>query len=205
VRGIRKATCLDAQVSNNAGALYNERMNPEVRLASGFLVLTLVATLAGCRQNPEESAVSQPAPPPAAALARRTITLDNSLQELEKELSTALGTGLEDAGVSHILRAEAITDRLLEARLPFTWLAAGPYHLESKVRQIQALADRVVAEMRSGMDRATLMQEVTALRKDVIELRRAVALGGGNPPPSLDSLLARYPADSTIITGEPGE
>lgn len=185
--------------------LYNARMDSEVRFGTGFLVLTLVATLAGCRRNPEESAVSQPAPPPAAALARGTITLDNSLQELEKELSTALGTGLDDSGGSHILRAEAITDRLLEAQLPFTWLAAGPYHLESKVRQLQALADRVVAELRSGMDRTALMQEVTALRKDVIDLRRAVALGGGNPPPALDSLLAQHPADSTIITGEAGE
>jgi hypothetical protein len=181
-------------------------MDPEVRSGTGFLVLMLLlTTLAGCRRNPEESAVSQPAPPPAAALARRTITLDNSLQELEKELSTALGTGLDGSGSGHILRAEAITDRLLEAQLPFTWLAAGPYHLESKVRQIQALADRVVAEMRGGTDRTTLTREVTALRKSVIDLRRAMASGGGRPPPSLDSLLARHPADSTIITGEPGE
>ena len=195
----------DFRVSNNAVNLYNARMDPEVRFSRGFLVLLLMAPLAGCSRNPEESAVSQPAPPPAAALARKTITLDNSLQELEKELSTALGAGLDDAGRGHILRAEAITDRLLEAQLPFTWLATGPYHLESKVRQIQALADRVVAEMRSGTDRTTLAREVTALRKDVIALRRALELGGGDPPPSLDSLLARHPADSTIITGEAGE
>lgn len=180
-------------------------MNPEVRASALLLGVLLTAMLVGCRQNPEESAVSQLTPPPAAALARQVVTLDNSLQELEKELSMALGTGLEDAGSGHILRAEAITDRLLEAQLPFTWLATGPYHLESKVRQIQALADRVVAEMRSGIDRPTLTREVTALRNDVIALRRALALGGGNPPPSLDSLLARHPADSTIITGEAGE
>lgn len=175
-----------------------------VRSAVLVVVLSLAAIPAGCRRNPEESAVSQPAPPPATVLAGRA-TLDVSLQELEKELSAALGSGLDDSGERRILRAEAITDRLLESQLPFTWLSAGPYSLEAKLRQIQALADRVVAEMRSGMDQAALRHDVTGLRTQVIELRRALALGGGRTPPSLDSLLAQHPADSTIITGEPGE
>ena len=170
-----------------------------------MLLLTLIALTAGCRRNPEENAVSQPAPPPAAALARRGATLDESLRDLEKELSTSLGAGIDESGQEHIMRAEAITDRLLEAQLPFTWSTARSYHLEAYVRQIQALADRLVAEMRSGVERSVLMRDATELRRKVIELRRALALGGGNPPPSLDSLLAEHPADTTIITGEAGE
>jgi hypothetical protein len=167
-------------------------------------VLTLIATSAGCRGNPEESAVSRPAPPPAAALARPGATLDGSLQELEKELSSALGSGMDESGEVHVLRAEAITDRLLEVQLPFTWLA-NAYRLEAYVRQIQASADRLVAEMRSGGDRQIVLGDATDLRRKVIELRRSLALGGGNPPPSLDSLLAAHPADSTIILQESGE
>jgi len=170
-----------------------------------ILLLTLIAVMAGCRRNPEENAVSQPAPPPAAALARRGETFDESLRDLEKELSTALGAGMDDSGQDHIMRAEAVTDRLLEAQLPFSWSTARSYRLESYVRQIQALADRLVAEMRSGAERSQLMRDATDLRRKVIELRRALALGGGNPPPTLDSLLAGHPADTTIITGEAGE
>jgi hypothetical protein len=170
-----------------------------------MLLLTFIAVMAGCRRNPEETAVSQPAPPPAAALARRGATLDESLRDLEKELSIALGAGMDESGQDHIMRAEAITDRLLEAELPFSWSTARSYRLEAYVRQIQALADRLVAEMRSGRDRSAPMREATDLRRKVIELRRAIALGGGNAPPSLDSLLAAHPADTTIITGEAGE
>ena len=165
----------------------------------------LIAASAGCRRNPEESAVSQPAPPPAAALARRGATLDESLRDLEKELSGALGAGVKGSGEENIMRAEAITDRLLEAQLPFTWLTGQSYRLEAYVRQIQALADRLVAEMRSGGDSGNMMRDATDLRRKVVELRRALALGGGNPPQSLDSLLAAHPADSTIITGDGGE
>lgn len=167
------------------------------------LILLLILT-AGCKRNPEENAVSEPAPPPAAALARR-MTIDESLKELETELSSALGSGLEDEGLQHLLRAEAITDRLLETDMPFDWLRADAYNLNSYVRQIQALADRLIAQMRSGVDREVLVTETTQLRHKVIYLRRALAMGGGKAPLPLDSLLAAHPADSTIVTGEAGE
>lgn len=166
------------------------------------LVLLLILA-AGCKRNPEENAVSDPAPPPAAALARRT-TLDEGLKELEKELSGALGAGLDDEGTQRLLRAEAITDRLLETEMPFSWLK-NAYSLDSYVRQIQALADRLIAQMRSGANRDVLIAETTELRRKVISVRQALALGGGKPPLPLDSLLAAHPADSTIITGEAGE
>ena len=168
---------------------------------SWLLLLLVVAS--GCKRNPEDNAVSEPAPPPAAMLARR-MTLDESLRELEQALSSALGSGLDDSGDQHLLRAEAITDRLLETERPFEWLRTA-YNLDSYVRQIQALADRLIAQMRSGVDTGVLTRETTELRRKVIFVRRALALGGGKAPPSLDSLLAAHPADSVIITGEPGE
>lgn len=168
------------------------------------VILLLVLPLASCRRNPEENAVSLPAPPPAAALAGQGKSLDSSLIELGTELSKAIGSGMDDNGKTHMLRAEAITDRLLETRLPFSWLASTSYSLESYVRQIQALADRIVAEMRSGMDKAVLMHDVAELRARVVGLRRAMAAGGGKAPPSLDSLLATTPAD-TVLPSDAGE
>jgi hypothetical protein len=170
-----------------------------------LLVLMLIPVLAGCKKNPEESAVSQPAPPPAAALARQSLTLDQSLVQLEKELSMAIGTGMDKSAEPHILRAEAITDRLLETELPFGWLKAHAYSLDSWVRQIQALADRVVAQMRSGVDQTTITRDVTELRNKVIGLRKSLAQGGGNPPPSLDSLLAGHEPDSVFMEEGPSD
>lgn len=165
-----------------------------------YVILAALLGAAGCRRNPEDTAVSQPAPPPAAALARQGVSLDQSLRDLEKELSAALGTGLDKGGMPHILTAEAITDRLLESRLPFAWLKATSYSLEGYVRQIQSLADRIVAESRSGVDKGMTMRDVIALRRKVIDLRHSLAIGGVNPPMSLDSLLANTPADSTLPT-----
>jgi hypothetical protein len=170
-----------------------------------LLVLTTIVTAAGCRQNPEESAVSQPAPPPAAALARQNLPLDQSLKELENELSKAIGRGMDDGAEANLLRAEAITDGLLESEMPFSWLTANAYSLDSYLRQIQALADRVVAQVRSGVDQAVVTREVIDLRRRVISVRRALAHGGTAPPRSLDSLLAGHPADSVISADEAGE
>ena len=163
-----------------------------------LLLFVLLLLAAGCRRNPEDEAVSQPAPPPAAALAAQGRSLDESLRDLERELSAALGSGVAKGGEGHMLQAEAITDRLLEAQLPFTWLASRSYSLEGYVRQIQALADRIIAEVRSGTDRGTIVEDATLLRQKVIALRRDLALGGGKPPVSLDSLLAGVVADSTM-------
>jgi hypothetical protein len=169
------------------------------------LALALIVTASGCQQNPEESAVSQPAPPPASALARQNLPLDQSLKELEKELSTAIGRGMDASAEANILRAEAITDGLLESEMPFSWLTANSYSLDSYLRQIQALADRVVAQLRSGVEQTVIIREVIDLRRKVISVRRSLAQGGGASPPSLDSLLAGHPADSVITADEDGE
>lgn len=165
-------------------------------------VVLLIALLsAGCRRNPEDAAVSEPAPPPAAMLAgAQDQSLDQQLRLLEKEVSDALAEGVDKAGQQHMFRAEALTDGLLESKLPFMWLTSTSYSLEGYVRQIQALADRIVAEIRSGTDRGTITQDAIALRRSAAQLRRALAMGGGNPPVPLDSLLAGIPADTTLPT-----
>ena len=55
-------------------------------------VIPIVAglVLAACRQNPEDAAVSDPTPPPAAALAAQHSSLYEGLQELDRELSGAM-------------------------------------------------------------------------------------------------------------------
>ena len=163
-------------------------------------IIVAVLLLGACRQNPEDNAVSGPAPPPAAALAAPNQSLDASLHDLEVELSKALGSNIDKSGQAHILTAEAITDRLLENKLPFTWLTRESYSLEGYVRQIQAAADRIVAEIRNGVDRGTIVNETTELRQQVIMLRHDLAMGGGNPPVPLDSLLKGVVADSTLPT-----
>jgi hypothetical protein len=167
-----------------------------------FTVLLFVSVmLVGCRRNPEENAVSDPLPPPAAALSGQQQSLDAGLRTLEAELSKAMGGNLDgNDAKNYLLRAEAITDRLLESELPFHWLKARDYSVESMVRQIQALADRVVAKMRNGLEGQALLADVRELRQITIQLRRALAMGGGPSPVSLDSLLARYANDSTVVT-----
>jgi hypothetical protein len=166
-----------------------------------FSVLILILAAAACGRNPEEGAISEASPPPAAALAGRHQSLDEGLKLLDAELSAAMSGDLGSAsGKSRLMRAEAITDRLLEADLPFHWLNARDYSVESMIRQIQALADRVVAKMRNGMDGAEILVDVRDMRQKVLMLRRDLTAGGGAAPVSLDSLLARYGNDTTVVT-----
>jgi hypothetical protein len=172
-------------------------------MRSSVLIIVLAA-LAACGRNPEDSAISDAAPPPAAALAGRHQSLDEGLRLLESELSAAMSGDLEGDGArSRLLRAEAISDRLLEADLPFHWLNARDYSVEAMIRQIQSLADRVVAKMRNGMDGQDLLADVRDMRQKVLMLRRDLTAGGGPAPVSLDSLLARYGNDTTVVT-DPG-
>ncbi len=167
-----------------------------------FLVPMLTGlVLLACRQNPEEAAVSDPTPPPAAALAARQQSLDEGLKQLDEELSQAMRGDLSSQSAkNHLLQAEAISDRLLEAELPFLWLKNRDYSVESTVRQIQALADRVVAKMRNGMSGPDLLTDVRELRQKVLQLRQDLRAGGGPPPLPLDSLLARYARDTMTVT-----
>ena len=166
-----------------------------------FVLILLAGTLSACRRNPEDAAVSDPSPPPAAAFSRQHQSLDAGLKQLDDELAAAMSGNLgSKEAQDRLMRAEAITDRLLESELPFHWLKARDYSVEAMVRQIQALADRVIARMRNGMEGAEILADVRDLRRKTIELRRGLALGGGPAPISLDSLLAGYANDSTIVT-----
>lgn len=164
-------------------------------------MILITAAMTGCNRNPEEAATSDPTPPPAAALTRQQRSLDDGLRQVETALAQAIRGDLEGQGAKdHLMRAEAITDRLLESELPFHWMRARDYSVESAVRQIQSLADRIIAKLRNGMDGQEIMEDVREMRTKVAELRRGLAAGGGAAPVSLDTLLARYANDSTVVT-----
>lgn len=177
------------------------------RALSRWVVALLLATSAGCQRNPDEERMSAPPPPPATLIApiTREMTLDEKLARLQAELDGALAGGLRDAAVPRLYRAEAITDRILEGEPPFAWLAEG-YSLESKLRALQAQADRIVARHRRGEPLDRILPEVVELRHAVAGLRERIAAGyGGEPPTPLDSLLAGASPDTLgpLPTDEP--
>lgn len=156
-----------------------------------FLVLVLAAMPAACGRSPDE-AMAQAAgePPPAAALAPLTgeNTANQALELLAAELDAMLESELSDPG--GILRAEAISDRLLETRRPFAWIPDKRYFVDSRLRQIQAEADRILAQVQSGVPRDTVLGAVRGLAAEVEQLRADLAGEGAPAPPSLDQLLA---------------
>lgn len=161
------------------------------------VVLAVTLCVACSRETPEETA-------PATALApvRGAASLESTLVLLERELNSAMDS--EDRA-ERLVAAEAITDRLLETQLPFAWLTARAYGVQSLLRQIQSLADRIVAELRSGEKTEIIERDVRDLKSKVQELRAGLRAGGGNPPISLDSLLAAYAADSLMKLQDQGE
>lgn len=128
--------------------------------------------------------------PPAAALTpgMDAENLDVQLQTLEAEIGRAL-----DGESGRLLTAEAITDRLIHADRSVDWLSPG-YDVEARLRQIQSMADRIVAQLRRGMDLETVREEVAVMRVAVQDVQRQLAMpGGGDAPPALDSLLQQDP------------
>lgn len=116
-------------------------------------------------------------------------TLDEGLALMVAVLDSAIQTGLNDEGVRLVLRAEALSDRILETRLPFRWLGDNGYSVEARVWQIQSRADRLISSIRVGTRREDLIPELQAFRDDVEALRIAFAAGGSEPPPPIDRLL----------------
>lgn len=147
--------------------------------------------LAACGGAPgEERLESQVLLPAAAAFmpGQGGELLDRQLERLRIELEGGLAGEPE-----RLLAAEAITDGLSQARRPFDWLATG-YDLEARLRQIQALADRVVAQLRRNAAIADVEPDVQAMITALNDLRTQLAAGRGGPaPPPLDSLLAQDP------------
>ncbi len=154
-----------------------------------FVLLVLALPPAAC-DDAEGGRVSRDAPPAAAVVApgMETETLADQLHELSGELSRA--TAGEADGV---LTAEAISDRLIHAERPVDWLASG-YDVEARLRQLQAMADRVVARLRRGASLEDVEGDIATMQAAVQDLLVQLSRpGGGAAPPPLDSLLAQDP------------
>lgn len=165
--------------------------------------LALLLPLVGCRDNDDQ--LSGPAPPPAALIApvRESMSLNERLAVLESELSAAIAGELQDDAVTRVVRAEAVTDRLLEADIPVKWIDEG-YFVEARLRQIQASADRLLAQIRRGETRSQVLTDVKSLHEDVVELRAALHRSPGRVAPEpLDSLLETAPPDADSSGGAP--
>lgn len=134
--------------------------------------------------------VPQGAPLAAAEVApgMDTETLEGQLQKLAAEIDAALAGEPE-----RLLTAEAVTDQLMHARRSVDWLAIG-YDVEARLRQLQAMADRVVAHLRRGATLTSVEEDVRTMQAAVEDLLSQLARpGGGTAPPSLDSLLSQDP------------
>jgi hypothetical protein len=151
--------------------------------------VTLCALLAAaCAPAPPEETPVQSAAAVMMQIPPGT-SLDSLLFRLDEHLVAALTGRMEGEAVIEFRRAEAITDRLLEARLPFEWIPDEQYSLQSRLRQIQSAADRVLAYLDTGAPRDTMLMELRVLRDDVVALRQTVARGGARAPPRLDQLM----------------
>lgn len=155
------------------------------------------ALLAACAQrNPEDSALSAPPPPPAAVVAGLdSVPLDAKLARMQVLLDESLEDGPAGSGRNNLIAVELISDRLLEAPPPFAWTRDG-YSTDARLRQLQSLADRIIAELRrEDPDHAPLVADVHTLRSEIAAIRSELALGGGPAPPPMDSLLAQIPIE----------
>lgn len=154
------------------------------------LVFSAAVALSACDLGDGSRSVPRDAPPAAAVVApgMEKESLAEQLQDLEAELERAMA-GEPD----RLLPAEAITDRLIHARRPVDWLATG-YDVEARLRQLQAMADRVVARLRRGASLESVETDVATMRAAVADLMEQLSRpGGGAAPPTLDSLLAQDP------------
>lgn len=150
--------------------------------------------------------MSAPPPPPAAVLgtALDTIPLQVKLGRMQSLVDDALAHGITGDGSSRIVAVKLLADRLLEVPPPFRWLRSG-YSTEAKLRQIEALSDRLLSQLRrEDADESVATADARQLRRSIGQLRAELALGGTNPPPTLDSLLATIPREAGISAAAQG-
>lgn len=171
---------------------------------------TCLVLLAGCGWQPDEATLATRTRLPAAALAPlgEATPLEEMLAILDRELRAAIDGELQGEAEQALLRGEAITDRLLEARLPFHWLHADQYNLDARLRQIQSQADRAVAALLSGQPRDLVLEETRLLLVQVTSLRETLQEGGGPPRVPVDRLIEaldtiRRPAEPAPATAAP--
>lgn len=156
------------------------------RALAGIVGLAILAGCGGAPQPDDGIRAGQAAPPP-----RTNPSLDASLARMEAELDTALAAGVDGAGIERLYRAEEISNRLLETHLPFAWLEGENYSVDARLRQIQSVADRVVARIRSAGPRADLIADIEALRGEIRTLRAGLARGGTTAPVPIERLLTQ--------------
>jgi hypothetical protein len=171
-----------------------------------FALLAVSLALVACRgatgADVTDSDEDAQLPPPAAALyTEGGIGLEARLERLDADLGRVLEGDLDEESQQYLLAAEAVTDRLLEDEPGSEWLGTG-YYVEARLRQIQALADRIIAELRRGVVHELVLEDIAALRLAVRDLRNQLAQqGNGDAPPLLDSLLAGSIDDPRIGLG----
>lgn len=145
--------------------------------------------LAAC-EGGDTLRVPDGAPPAAAQIApgMQTATLEDQLRTLAAEIE-----GAREGEPERLLTAEAVTDQLMHARRSVDWLAIG-YDVEARLRQLQAMADRIVAQLRRGATVTSVEEDVETMHAAVEDLLAHLSRpGGGMAPPSLDSLLLQDP------------
>ncbi|HSJ10199.1 MAG TPA: hypothetical protein VK928_09805 [Longimicrobiales bacterium] len=152
-------------------------------------VLLLCLGIIACGPSGAADADDQ-APVALLAEIRPGVPLDSLLYLIDNHLVQAMAGGLDDEGTTEFLRAEALSDRLLEARAPFEWIEGDAYSLQSRLRQVQSAADRVRAQIQTAAPREQTLGDLRTLRNDVVQLRRALTLGGTRAPPDIYELLA---------------
>lgn len=166
-------------------------------------IIALLSLLSACGPRADEQT---PAESTALVMTevRSGAPLDEMLALLEADVIQADSGGMEGAAVNHFRRAEAISDRLLEARLPFQWITSERYSLQARLRQIQSSADRVLAQAETGAPREQMLRDLRQLRLDIRRLREAIAQGGGRAPTPLEVLMTdsaeRRPVPRTTAT-----
>jgi hypothetical protein len=160
-------------------------------IALAYSILTCFLLITGCARQSDEEAMAMPTRMPAAMVApvREAMPLEQMLERLLVDLDSALAGNVQGEAESYLLRAEATTDRLLEARMPFQTLGRGRYSLQSRLRQIQSQADRTVAVLFAGLPAEQVVAETRALREDVEQLRNELQHGGSAEPLPVNRLL----------------
>jgi hypothetical protein len=155
---------------------------------TSILLLPLALLLAGCPRPQLDDppmratfAIMQEVPPGAP--------LEELLVTLEELLRSALYGRMEGAALADFRRAEALSDRLLEARMPFEWIPGEQYRLGSRLRQLQSTADRVLAMQETGRPRDSVVAELQLLYDQVRRAQAIVAAGGTVAPPDIHQLL----------------
>jgi hypothetical protein len=151
------------------------------------LVLVLVLA-AACGRSDGDVRLTDALDLPAEEVSG--LPLERILQRLEAQLDSAIDEGLGAGEIRRLAAAEAVSDRLIETGLPFEWIRVdNGYSVEARLRQIQALADRVMAQARGGVDRDSLAADVRTFRDRVRGLREDLEKGGGTPPVPVAGLL----------------